>query len=89
MTGGRLGTPPETRPVARDCSIPCEITGRFLSPLLASGKTRLGCVWEPFAFCREAGVRKDAFFQAGRDRKVSFFAKFLPSHLLFPINSEK
>lgn len=47
------------------------------------------CLWEPSAFCGEAGGREDAFFQAGRDRKVSLFAKFLPSHLLFPINGEK
>ena len=89
MMGGRLGILPETRLVAQDCSIPCEITRHFLSPLPPSGKPRLGCVWESSTFCGEAGVRKDAFFQAGRDRKVSLFAKFLPSHLLFPINGEK
>lgn len=35
------------------------------------------------------GWRKDAFFRTGRDRKALLPARFLPSHLLFPINGEK
>lgn len=87
--GGRFGLHFQNKSGGPRLLHPCEITGHFLPPLPRSHQPLLGCVWEPSSLCGETGVRKETFFQAGRDRKVSLFAKFLPSHLLFPINSEE
>lgn len=84
-SGGRLGTPPKTQLVAQDCSIPCKITECFLSPLSPQSKPRLGCIWGPSAFCREAGVRMMLFSKLEETEKFPSLPNFSQAIFCFPL----
>lgn len=52
--------------------------GTFCLLSSPASKRCLGCIWEPSAFCGEAGVRRDAFFPSWKRQKSFLLCQISP-----------